>query len=332
LGILYIDDLRNTLDELLLKDESIYIIGEDIAEPYGGAFKVTKGLSTKYPGRLISTPMSEQSFTGLGIGMSLNNLKPIVEIMFGDFITLLADQIINHIAKFYDMYNLKTNFVVRTPSGGYRGYGATHSQSLEKIFLGIPGIKVISPSVLNHPGSLLAKAINLGMPVLFIENKLDYSRKLIENGTYKDIINIISNSKSDFPMVIARIIDENPEVTIISYGGLIQIIIEVIEQIFMEEEVSVELISISDISHINFEELNDLISTDNILIIEESHVDFGWGNQIVANLIKRSKYKNIENVGAKLSYIPAAKALENNVLIQKCDIIDIVLEMVGRNE
>ena len=324
---LYIDDLRNTLDKLLLNDASVYVIGEDIVEPYGGAFNVAKGLLTKYPGRLISMPMSEQGYTGLGIGMSLNNLKPIVEIMFGDFITLTADQMINHIAKFHEMYGICTNFVLRTPSGGYRGYGATHSQSLEKIFLGIPGIKVISPSVINHPGELLSTAINIGMPVLLVENKLDYSRELINEGIYNDIIEI-TTSRSDFPVKKAKVINEKPEITIIAYGGLVQVILEIMEQVFMEEEIPIELISLSDISHVNFEKLTELISSTNILIIEESHVDFGWGDHIVSNLVNRIKYANLENIGSKLSYIPSAKVLEDDVLIQKHDIIKKVLDIV----
>jgi len=324
---LYIDDLRDGLDDLLSSDTSIYVIGEDVVEPYGGAFKVTKGLSTKYPGRLISMPMSEQGYTGLGIGMSLNNLKPIVEIMFGDFITLTADQMINHIAKFHEMYGICTNFVLRTPSGGYRGYGATHSQSLEKIFLGIPGIKVVSPSIINHPGKLLGTAIKLGMPVLFVENKLDYSRELINEGTYNDIIEI-TTSISEFPVKKAKVINEKPEITIISYGGLVKIILEIMEQVFMEEEIAIELISLSDISHVNFEKLTDLISSKNILIIEEAHVDFGWGDHIVSNLVNRIKYTSLENIGSKLSYIPAAKGLEDDVLIQKSDIIKKILDIV----
>lgn len=325
MSLLYIEDIRHSLDYLLKNDIAVYIIGEDIVDPYGGAFKVTKGLSTKYPERLISTPMSEQGFTGLGIGLSLNGLKPIVEIMFGDFITLTADQIINHIAKFHEMYGNSTHFVLRTPSGGYRGYGATHSQSLEKIYLGIPGVKVVSPSVINHPGRLLEKSINLGMPVLFVENKLDYSRKLIDEGIYQEIIEIETIADSNFPMKTARIIDEKPEITIITYGGMVQNILDIMENIFMEEEIAIELLSISDISHIDFNRLAESISSKKIIVVEESHVEFGWGSHIVSNLVKIGDYNYLNNIGSKLSYIPAAKGLEDNILIQQSDIIEEIL-------
>ena len=130
---MYIEGLRNGIKKLLI-DSDVILIGEDIEEPYGGAFKVSKGLSHEFPNQIINMPMSEQGFTGMAIGMSLAGMKPIVEIMFGDFITLIVDQLVNHAAKFSWMYEKKIHLVVRTPMGGYRGYGATHSQSLVKLF------------------------------------------------------------------------------------------------------------------------------------------------------------------------------------------------------
>ena len=152
--------------EKLLSDPKCFLLGEDIADPYGGAYTITKGMSAKFPGKIINTPMSEQGFTGLGVGMALAGYKPMIEIMFGDFSTLIMDMILNHASKFVEGFEKKLHLVVRDPMGGYRGYGATHSQSLEKIYVGLPNIAVISPSVLHEPGNLLVKAMELGVPVI----------------------------------------------------------------------------------------------------------------------------------------------------------------------
>ena len=145
--------LNASLHDVMTQDERVYIMGEDILDPYGGAFKVTKGLSTTFPERVITTPISEAGIVGVAAGMALRGLRPIVEIMFGDFFTLIADQLINHITKFKWMYNDQVNvpIVIRAPMGGRRGYGPTHSQSLEKLFLGIPALRVLSPSTISVP-------------------------------------------------------------------------------------------------------------------------------------------------------------------------------------
>jgi pyruvate/2-oxoglutarate/acetoin dehydrogenase E1 component len=165
-------------------DASVYVLGEDILDPYGGAFKVTRGLSTKFPGRVLTTPISEAAIIGVANGMALRGLRPVAEIMFGDFLTLSADQLVNHAAKFRWMYNNNVHvpLVVRTPMGGRRGYGPTHSQSLEKMFLGTPGMKVVAPNTLGNPGQLLEEAIRDEDPVLFVEHKLLYTCRLLESG------------------------------------------------------------------------------------------------------------------------------------------------------
>jgi len=126
-----LDSLNNALKTALDNDLRVYLLGEDILDPYGGAFKVTRGLSTLFPDRVLTTPISEAAITGVSGGMALRGLRPVAEIMFGDFVTLIADQLVNHAAKFRWMYNDKVRvpMVVRTPMGGRRGYGpTTHSR------------------------------------------------------------------------------------------------------------------------------------------------------------------------------------------------------------
>ena len=136
----YVEVLNETLLELLREDARVHVFGESIEDPYGGAFKVTKGLSKTFPGRVFDTPISEAGLIGLAGGMALRGLRPVVEIMFGDFLTLGMDQLLNSLTKFTAMYGeaVDVPVVVRTPMGGRRGYGPTHSQSIEKLFFGIP--------------------------------------------------------------------------------------------------------------------------------------------------------------------------------------------------
>ena len=127
----YVESINKSLHRLMKDDEKVLVLGEDIIDPYGGAFKVTKGLSTAFPSRVINTPISEASITGFATGLAIKGYKPILEIMFGDFITLCTDQIVNGASKFRWMYGeqFSVPLIIRTPMGGRRGYGSTHSQT-----------------------------------------------------------------------------------------------------------------------------------------------------------------------------------------------------------
>ena len=166
--------INNALRDLLKSDKKVLLIGEDILDPYGGAFKVTKNLSNLFPSQVYASPISEAGIVGVGTGLSMKGFKPIIEIMFGDFLTLCADQIINHLSKFHFLHNsLKpSSIVIRTPMGGGRGYGPTHSQSLEKLYLGVDGLTIIAQNIFANAGDLLKNSVNLGSPVIFIENKM----------------------------------------------------------------------------------------------------------------------------------------------------------------
>ena len=157
-GLTYLESLRRSLHEILEQDPAAVVLGEDILDPYGGAFKVTQGLSTRFPDRVFTTPICEASIVGMSVGLALRGLHPIVEIMFGDFVALAADQLVNHAAKYPAMYNgqVAVPLVVRTPMGGGRGYGPTHSQSLERLFFGIPHLKLIAASHAHDAGRVAA--------------------------------------------------------------------------------------------------------------------------------------------------------------------------------
>ena len=148
--------LNDALRRMLTRDERVILLGEDLHDPYGGAFKVTAGLSTEFAGRVISTPIGEAGLVGASIGLALAGYRPVAEIMFADFITLAMDQIYNHAVKFPGMFDgVHVPLVVRTPSGGRRGYGPTHSQSPENLMTAVPGLTVVFPSHRHDVGHLL---------------------------------------------------------------------------------------------------------------------------------------------------------------------------------
>ncbi len=184
-----LESLNRGLRTCLEESDQVYVIGEDVLDPYGGAFKVTRGLSTDYPERVITTPVSEAGIVGVGVGMALRGLYPVIEIMFGDFISLTVDQLINHAAKFRWMSNdqVRVPLVVRTPMGGRRGYGPTHSQSLEKHLLGAPGLRVVAATALGDAGDLLRKVVlEDDDPVLFLEHKALYAKQIIIHDELSD--------------------------------------------------------------------------------------------------------------------------------------------------
>ena len=131
----FVHSINKSLENMLKDHGEVILYGEDLLDPYGGAFKATKGLSTKFPGRVLPTPISEAAIIGMAGGMASGGLLPIVEIMLGDFIMLGADQLLNHLVKYEWMYNNKHNVpvTIRTAMGGRRGYGPTHSQSIEPL-------------------------------------------------------------------------------------------------------------------------------------------------------------------------------------------------------
>ena len=172
-------NLNQALYDLLSDDPDLYVLGEDIADPYGGAFKVTRGLTTRFPDRVLTTPLSEGSLVGIAAGLALGGQRAIVEMMFGNFVALAFDQIVNFASKSVSMYGRRVSMpvVVRCPVGGGRGYGPTHSQSLQKHFVGVPGLSLYEMSPF-HNRPLLREVLARGEPAMFFEDKALYGGSL----------------------------------------------------------------------------------------------------------------------------------------------------------
>lgn len=324
-----LDRLNFALHHAMETDERVHLLGEDILDPYGGAFKVTRGLSTKFPERVLSTPISEAAILGLASGMALRGLRPVAEVMFGDFVTLAADQLINHAAKFRWMYNdhVRVPIVLRAPMGGRRGYGPTHSQSLEKLFLGIPGLKVIAPNCLGDPASLLLAAIADEDPVLFVEHKILYTRPVLEPKDLPDWE--VSSSGGPFPSFVLRVPQVGAQLTIATYGYNFELARAAAQELMYEHEIFSEIVLFSQLSPFELDPLYDsLRRTRRLLTVEEGTLTLGWGAEIAARAAGQVPACKVQRVAALDLPIANSKTLEEAILPSQESITGAVLALV----
>ena len=314
-------------------DEKVMVVGEDILDPYGGAFKVTKGLSNKYPDRVIGTPISEAGIIGLGIGLALQGFKPIVEIMFGDFMSLTIDQILNSGSKFSLMYgdDVTVPLIVRTPMGGARGYGPTHSQSIEKLFFGMPGISVVSPSIAHNPGDLLVRSSGREQITIFIEGKEIYTTQLFsaQDGELKKQNLIIDDNEI---AIVDNFMAGEPDICIFSYGAMSSAIISVMKQL-IDDEICIRALFPEKINHLGFiEHINDFVDpVYGCLICEPGTQGFGWNSEILKNLYQYNHSllnRKINFLSSENSVIPASKTLEDNALVTEQDMIESIVALM----
>lgn len=328
-----LERLNYALHHSLETDERVYILGEDILDPYGGAFKVTRGLSTKYPQRVLTTPISEAAIVGIANGMALRGLRPVAEIMFGDFVTLAADQLINHAAKFRWMYNeqVRVPIVVRAPMGGRRGYGPTHSQSLEKLFLGVPGLRVVAPNSLGDPAALLEHAIlRDDDPVLFIEHKLLYTRPLREPGKGELVDWEISKFGDAYPAFTLRASNiELPHLTIATYGYNFELALAAANELMYEHEIFAEIVLFSQLSPFALSPLFDsLARTRRLLTVEEGAVSLGWGAEVAAQAAEKLPGVAVRRIAALDLPIGNSKPIEDAILPSQADLVQAALGLV----
>ncbi len=317
-------------------DSHAVLLGEDILDPYGGAFKVTKGLSTRFPDRVFTTPISEASIAGLAVGMALRGMRPIAEFMFGDFITLAADQIVNHAAKYIGMYSdqIKLSMVLRTPVGGGRGYGPTHSQSLEKMFLGLPMFHVLAPSHFVHPGEILVQAIAGGYPALYLENKLLYPELLKLEQQMGSIQRTVQFDKHNYPVVKLSNFSDNrkADIALVTYGGMSRLLGPILNRLAEEEIWATACLPVC-LSPLPVSLIQDMTEgIGKILVIEEASPMFGWSSEVTTALYEAHAAKldgPILRVGAANSVIPASKPLEEKVLVSEEKILSAIVEVMA---
>ncbi len=328
-----VEALNQSLHRLMSESDAVYFLGEDVLDPYGGAFKVARGLSTAFPERVLTTPVSEAGITGVGIGLALRGLRPVVEIMFGDFLALAADQIVNHAAKLRWMSEdrVRVPLVIRTPMGGRRGYGPTHSQTLEKHFLGVPGLQVVALSDLDQPGDLLRTAVlQDDDPVLFIEHKLLYAAQVQPLETLEEFE--VLRIEGRYPQYRLRVAAAPPpSVTLAAYGHMASLARQAALRLAYEKEIFTEILVPTLLSPFRAESvLESVAQTGGLLTLEEGSTTLGWGAEIVSQAAASvGPGTPLRRLGARDLPIPAAITLEEAVLPGVEAIIEAVECMQG---
>ena len=257
----------------------LFIFGEDIEwisagtqKPYGGAFGVTRDLSEKYPGKVQNSPISESGLVGFGIGRALSGKPTIIEIMFGDFTTLIVDQVRQQASKIVSMYGKRVHIplVIRTPMGGRRGYGPTHSQNLEYMFLGIPNLLVYSQNIFFNP-IYLTKLIENNLPTLFIEHKDLYNQIIT---TEVNNFHSVKQLKDGITLLENQIGDDR--CLVLTYGYAASIAIQASQKAINENEVFSDVLCFSIISPLLLDDLRQTIEKySTLILVEECDSRFG---------------------------------------------------------
>lgn len=324
------ENLNQALHDLLTDDPGLYLLGEDIADPYGGAFKVTKGLTTRFPDRVLTTPLSEGGLVGVAAGLALAGQSAIVEIMFGDFVALAFDQIVNFASKSVSMYGRQVPMpvVVRCPVGGGRGYGPTHSQSLQKHFVGVPGLSLYEMSPFHDNCLLLRDILRRGEPAMFFEDKSLYGRRMFTNGAVDKLFSY------DLAIPgVARVFAEQADVAdcvMIAPGGVAQKAMKAARSLLLEEEISSVVIVPSRLYPFQLEPLlPTLRQADLICIAEEGTAGGTWGSEVAQQIHSElwdSLRRPVTLVNSECSVIPTSEHLEKQVLIQDTTIRDAIVE------
>ena len=316
----YSKAVNEALDEELARDKNVVLIGEDIGI-YGGAFGATRGLFEKYGAeRLWETPISENSFTGLAVGAAMMGMRPVVEIMFMDFIALALDQLLNSAGKLHYMYGGQVNvpLVMRTPGGAKGGYGPSHSQMLSNLLVGVPGLKVVAPSNAMQVKGILKAAIRDNNPVVVIENKRLYPQKgMVPEGDYT----LPLDKAVVFPSKLA------PTLTLASYSSMTPVCLAV-QQAYEKAGIGIEVVDLVSLQPLDTATVfASLRKTGRIVIAEEACLTGGVGAELSALIAEHcldALEAPIARVAAKDLPIPSSLAMEKMILPQPDDVVKAV--------
>jgi acetoin:2,6-dichlorophenolindophenol oxidoreductase subunit beta len=301
----YLEAIRAGLQEEMRRDSSVYVFGEDVA--LGGPFGVTKGLAEEFgANRTVNTPISEGTVMGLAIGAATAGLRPVVEIMFIDFITLAMDQLVNHAAKLHYMSGgqLRIPLTVRVQCGISGTMGAHHSQSLEAWLAHVPGLKVVMPATPADAKGLLKSAIRDDNPVVFIEHRgLYWSKGQVPDG---DVV---------VPIGKATIVKEGIDLTIVALSGMIAPALAAAEEL-EAEGISAEVIDPRSISPLDTTTVaNSVKKTSRVIVVHEAVEQGGIGAEIVAKVQQEAFYyldMPVLRVAAPYAPVPASPPLEKS--------------------
>jgi len=326
-----VENLNQALGDLLDRNPDVYLLGEDVLDPYGGAFRATRGLSTRHPERVLATPICEGALVGIANGLALMGATAIVEIMFADFVTLAFDQIVNFAAKSVSMYGhtVPMHVLVRCPTGGRRGYGPTHSQSLQKHFIGIPGLSVYEVSPFLDNGRLLNMALTSGGPAVLFEDKVLYGQRMCRDGVVDDLFAYDLIDPTSGTTVVRMRGDTPCDCVLIAPGGLSSRVLAAARELFVQDEICCQVVVPGRLYPVAVEPLLDLLGAAGLVcVIEDSSAGGTWGSEVatqIYQLLWGRLTRPVALLSAADSIIPSAAHLEREVLPQTEDIRDLVI-------
>src|ERR687897_1604532 len=321
----YREAVRDTLATAMRQDSDVFIMGEDIAE-MGGSMGVTHGLVDEFgPERVRNTPISEMAIVGAGIGAAMQGMRPVVEIMYEDFLTLSAEQIVNQAAKHRYMSGgqLKVPLTIRTQGGAGWSPGAQHAQQLEAWFVHIPGLKVVFASTPTDVRGLLYSAIYEDNPVIFFEHRTLYPIK-----------GEVPEELEPIPLGKARIHREGEDVTVVATGRLVHEALAAAEEA-ESDGISVEVVDPRTLQPLDEGAIVDSVKkTNRCVVAHEAVTRMGFGAEVAA-VVQHQAFDwldaPVERVGAKFAPIPFAPVMEEFVVPHAKEVVEAIQRTVGRN-
>jgi pyruvate/2-oxoglutarate/acetoin dehydrogenase E1 component len=324
----YIEAVREAIAEEMRRDPSVILLGADVEDPHGGSFKSYKGLSTEFGrNRVRNCPLSEASFTGFGVGMAMTELRPVIDVSFIDFATLVSDQIVNHAAKLQYMSGgqVRMPLVLRTQGGGGISTGAQHGQMLEAWFAHVPGLIVVMPSTPEKGKGLMKSAIRDDNPVVFIGHKrLHYQKGPVADGDMERLI----------PMGVAEVTRSGRDVTIVALSIMVQTALRAADRL-KDEGIEVEVIDPRTLLPLDRQTIMTSVrKTHRLVVAHEAVKHGGVGAEILATMAEECM--NDLNappvrVAARNLPLPFAPEMERFVLPGEDDIVDAVKKVLERS-
>ncbi|GIW13137.1 MAG: pyruvate dehydrogenase E1 component subunit beta [Tepidiforma sp.] len=317
------DALREALREEMLRDERVFLLGEDIGL-YGGSYAVTKGLLEEFgEERVRDTPIAESAIVGIGIGAAMGGMHPMVEIMTINFSFLALDQIVNNAAKLLHMSNGQINvpLVIRMASGGGSQLAATHSHSLEGLYAHFPGLKVVCPSTPADAKGLLKRAFRDENTVIFIEHTANYGLR----GEVPDDPDFL------IEFGVANVVREGTDVTLVGYSGSVHQAVRAAELLEQQEEISAEVIDLRTLRPLDIDTVVASVKkTNRAVIVEDAWRFGGFGGELAAQIMERAfdwLDAPVARVACKDVPLPYNRNLEFHALPSEEDVVEAVLGM-----
>jgi len=323
--LMYWEAIRRALDEEMARDPMVIVMGEDVGLA-GGTYKATLGLFGKYgPERVIDTPISENSFTGVGVGASFLGVRPVIEIMSVNFAWLAMDQIMNSAAKVRYMSGgqMKAPVVIRSPGGTAHQLGAQHSARMEKVFMGVAGLRVVTPSNPRQAYGLLKSAIRCDDPVFVNEHELMYNQK-----------GEVPDGECFHPLVGSEVARPGRDVTLLGYNISVHFCLQAASVLAKEHGIEAEVLDLFALSPLDREGIaRSVRRTHRAVVVEEAEAPVGVGAEVMA-ILDEECFFDLDappvRVSARNVPIPYNHRLEKAAIPNGGDVVRAVLRSFGR--